>query len=187
MVIVKTRSLSGNNWQVYHSALGQNKILQLDLTTSVDTVTNYWYNGTTSTVFGVNGSYSGINSNGATYVAYCFAQVAGYSAFGSYTGNGSSDGTFVFTGFRPKFVLIKVSSGTTGNWTLVDTSRNPYNVMNSQLNPDASDAEFSGSNIIDAVSNGFKLRNTPSAFNGSGNTYIYMAFCESPFKYSNAR
>ena len=189
MIIIKSRTniISSGYWIVYHRSLGNTKALWLQSTAAEDTNSVYWNNTTpTSSVFTV-GAGTSVNSSSDTYVAYCFTQVAGYSAFGSYTGNGSTDGPFIFTGFRPRFVLIKVSSGTTGNWTLVDTSRNPYNVMNSQLNPDASDAEFSGSNIIDAVSNGFKLRNTPSAFNGSGNTYIYMAFAESPFKYANAR
>ena len=189
MVILKGRSTS-TNWYVYHPGLTSASYqVYLNLTASEDNAVTTAFNNTApgATTFTLPGTGLGSNNSGATYVAYCFAQVAGYSAFGKYTGNGSTDGTFVYTGFRPRFVLIKVSSGTTGNWTLVDTSRNPYNVMNSQLNPDASDAEFSGSNIIDAVSNGFKLRNTPSAFNGSGNTYIYMAFAEHPFKYSLAR
>jgi len=192
MIIIKNRPSSGDTWPVWHTSFGGAS--NTDYISLNGTGAKGWagslalWNGTlpTSTVFSV-GTYSASNESTKGMVAYCFAPIAGYSAFGSYTGNGSTDGTFVYTGFRPKFVLIKVSSGTTGNWTLVDTSRNPYNVMNSQLNPDASDAEFSGSNIIDAVSNGFKLRNTPSAFNGSGNTYIYMAFAESPFKFSNAR
>jgi hypothetical protein len=185
MVIVKTRSLSSNNWQVYHSALGQNKILQLDLTNSVDTITNYWYNGTTSTVFGVNGSYSGINSNGATYVAYCWSEIAGFSKFGSYTGNGSTDGPFVYTGFRPKFIMFRITSST-GNWDMLDTSRNTYNVANARLLAESSGAEITGAGV-DIVSNGFKIRNTDTSYNGSGQTYIYMAFAENPFKNALAR
>jgi hypothetical protein len=187
MVIVKIRSAGGNDWQVYHSALGQNKILQLNLTTSVDTVTNYWYNGTTSTVFGVNGSYSGINSNGATYVAYCFAPVAGYSAFGSYTGNGSGDGPFIYTGFRPRFFMTKCTSST-GDWHMTDTARYPTNSSTSMGYLDANTSAAEGNfNIYDGLSNGFKIRDNGSVVNGSGATYIYMAFCESPFKFSNAR
>jgi len=192
MIIVKNRSATWG-WFVYNKFLTNPNTgrLQLNLTNGeiAGGSPGSWNNtAPTSTVFSLGDStFPEVNGSGNSMVAYCFAPVTGYSAFGSYTGNGSTDGTFVYTGFRPRFVLIKVSSGTTGNWTLVDTSRNPYNVMNSQLNPDASDAEFSGSNIIDAVSNGFKLRNTPSAFNGSGNTYIYMAFAETPFKYANAR
>jgi hypothetical protein len=185
MVIVKMRSAGGNNWQVYHSALGQNKILQLDLTTSVDTITNYWYNGTTSTVFGVNGSYSGINSNGATYVAYCFAPVAGYSAFGSYTGNGSSDGPFIFTGFRPAMIWTK-QSNTTGPWNVLDNKRGPYNVNQPYLQQNSSNAEASV-DYVDFLSNGFKIRYNGASPNASGDTIIYIAFAENPFKYANAR
>ena len=186
MMIVKRRN-GAANWFVYHSVLGATQYIYLDATAAAITASGAWNNtAPTSTVFSV-GNFGEVNLNTGTYVAYCFAQVAGYSAFGSYTGNGSSDGPFVYTGFRPRFVLLKVSSGTTANWVIVDTSRNTYNVANSQLNPDSADAEFSGSNIIDIVSNGFKLRNTPSTFNGNGNTYIYAAFAENPFKYSLAR
>ena len=188
MFIVKMRSAGGNNWQVYHSALGQNKILQLDLTTSVDTITNYWYNGTTSTVFGVNGSYSGINSNGATYVAYCFSAVAGYSAFGSYTGNGSSDGPFVYLGFRPRWVMFK-NTTTGAGWLIYDSSRNTYNLTDLYLQANQSNAEAGNStdNPLDFLSNGFKLRYSNSATNASAEVYVYAAFAEVPFRSALAR
>jgi hypothetical protein len=119
-------------------------------------------------------------------VAYCFAAVAGYSAFGSYTGNGSTDGPFIYLGFRPRFFLAKVSSGTTGSWHLIDTSRSPYNEVGVGLYPNSSNAESSDF-ASDILSNGLKMRNTQSELNGSGNTYIYMAFAENPFKLSPAR
>jgi hypothetical protein len=124
-----------------------------------------------------------------TAVAYCFAQVAGYSAFGSYTGNGSTDGPFVFTGFRPRFVMIKNSSASSTNWFLYDTQRSAFNVTDDLLLANSSASEYSNDSnyAIDILSNGFKIRNTDSQFNGSGNTLIYMAFAESPFRYANAR
>jgi hypothetical protein len=184
MVIVKARNVGIQNWQVYHDSLGQNKAIQLDLTSAADTLTNYWYNGMTSTVFGINGSYSGINGNGNTYVAYCFSEVAGYSKFGSYTGNVSTDGPFIYTGFKPKFILGK-STGT-NNWWIMDTARGTINVIGNYLSPDTSDAE-STFDSMDILSNGFKLRSANAFVNGSGITYIYYAVAENPFKYSLAR
>jgi len=191
MVIVKSRSDASTYWCVYQSAIwatsGTDYTLLLPLTNGAASRPTL-FNSTqpSSTVFSI-GTNGGVNNSGSTYVAYCWSEIAGFSKFGSYTGNGSTDGPFVYTGFRPKFVLLKVSSGTTANWVIIDSARNTYNVMNSQLNPDASDAEYSGSNIIDTLSNGFKLRNTPSTFNGSGNTYIYACFAENPFKNALAR
>jgi hypothetical protein len=185
MIIVKARNVGTQDWQVYHVTLGVNQAIQLNQTSAASSATNYWYNGVTSTVFGVNGSYPGVNGNTNTYVAYCWAPIAGYSAFGSYTGNGSTDGTFVYTGFRPKFVMLK-SSSNISNWIMMDTSTNPNNVMSNYLRANASDAEASTSSI-DAVSNGFKLRTTDTSWNSSGGTFIYMAFAENPFKYANAR
>jgi len=146
----------------------------------------------TNTLFTI-GSSNDVNGTSGTYVAYCFAQVAGYSAFGSYTGNGVSDGTFVYLGFRPKFVLIKsTASGT--NWVLHDSSREPFNEMGTNsvgyaLNPENNVAESTNANLwaIDFTSNGFKNRSSSASVNSSGQTYIYMAFAENPFKYANAR
>ena len=191
MVIVKGRdtgSTGVNGWVVWHSAFTGSEYIYLDLTNAKATSANYW--GATvpsSTVVTVGGNASNVsNESGIKYVAYCFAAVAGYSAFGSYTGNGSTDGTFVFTGFRPRYVLIKVSSGTTGDWQLQDTSRNTYNCVGTSLFPNGSYAEATGY-LVDILSNGFKLRTTAAYMNGSGNTMIYAAFAENPFKNSLAR
>ena len=188
MVIVKSRS-SVYDWGVYQSANTASPATQrllLSTTSATDTNSTYWNNtAPTSSVFSL-GSQPNVNNSASTFVAYCFAPVAGYSAFGSYTGNASTDGPFVFLGFRPRFVMIKCSS-TTGNWIIWDSSRGTYNVIDSlRLYPNLSDAEGGGVDI-DFVSNGFKFRNTNAAMNGSGSTYIYMAFAENPFKYANAR
>lgn len=188
MIIVKIRSSSGQDWQVYHSALGQNYSGQLNQDYTIGNYTNYWYNGVTSSVFGINGSYPGINSNGSTYVAYCFAPVAGYSSFGSYTGNGSADGPFIYCGFRPTFILIKGSSFTS-NWFIEDRVRNGYNPnAGVALRPNLANAE-DAVNIYDTdiLSNGFKLRTASGDSNGGGQTFIYAAFAENPFNYSRAR
>lgn len=148
-----------------------------------------------STTFNLAANSGGLpylNNSGSNYVAYCWAQVDGFSAFGSYVGNNSSDGPFIYTGFRPAFVLIKNYAGGSGqDWLILDTARSPYNVEQARLKPNSPAAEVSGDgyDYIDALSNGFKLRGQSGSngTNGSGYSYIYMAFAENPFKYANAR
>ena len=190
MVITKVRS-TANNWGVYHSGINDpSKALLLDSTAAAASyggATGMWNNtAPTSTVFsvGINGSTGG----SATYVAYCFAEVAGYSKFGSYTGNGSADGVFVYLGFRPKFIMIKGSSFVS-NWFIQDGVRNGYNVNSGvALRPNLSNAE-DGTNFydIDILSNGFKLRTSTGDANSNGATFIFAAFAENPFKNSLAR
>jgi hypothetical protein len=188
MIIVKSRS-SVTNWRVGHSSLPSwPNFLQLDGTNAQGS-NNVIFNGTapTSTVFTV-GNDSSVNSNGSTYVAYCFAPVTGYSAFGSYTGNGSADGPFVYTGFRPRFVLIKCSSASGTDWLIMDSSRNTYNAMDSRLDPNASNAEITNSGFsIDFCSNGVKIRTSNANYNSSSATYIYACFAENPFNIARAR
>jgi hypothetical protein len=120
-------------------------------------------------------------------IAYCFSEVAGYSKFGSYTGNGNADGTFVFTGFRPALVIFKRSSAS-NSWYMMDNKRNTFNLTNTFLRPDTNAAEGNAVNsTADFLSNGFKFRGNGNDVNGSGDTYIYLAFAESPFKYARAR
>jgi hypothetical protein len=189
MIIAKCRNTAALDWPVYHSGLANaatSIYLNLTNAASVGGGPGIW-NSTapTSSVFSV-GTSDYTNGSTKTYVAYCFAEVAGYSAFGSYTGNGSTDGPFVFTGFRPRWFLVKVTSGTTGSWHLIDTSRSPYNQVGVALYPDSSAAESSDF-ASDILSNGLKIRNTQAEINQSGATYIYAAFAENPFKNSLAR
>ena len=131
---------------------------------------------------GSSGEFSG------DMVAYCFAPVEGYSAFGSYTGNGSTDGPFVYTGFRPAFILLKNANLVGANWFILDTSRNTFNVVDLNLKPNSSlDEETDTSGSLDITSNGFKMRSSGTHPNGSGNTIIYAAFAENPFKTARAR
>ena len=190
MIILKSRSVA-TNWYVYHSGLTSPLYqVYLNLTSGQDDTGFTALNdkAPTSTVFELPGTGYGSNNSGATYVAYCFAQVAGYSAFGSYTGNGSTDGTFVYTGFRPRFVIIKQSSSS-NYWWLKDSARSPTNQANLRISPSNTTAEADDSayNGADFLSNGFKLRGTDTTTNQSGGTYIYMAFAEMPFKYARAR
>jgi hypothetical protein len=184
MVIVKRLNLA-NDWRVYHISLGATQYIDLNVTNAAATATVVWNNtAPTTSVFTVGTSPS-VNTSGGTHVAYCFAEVAGYSKFGSYTGNGSADGPFVYTGFRPAWVLIKRSDGA-DNWHLLDNKRAGYNSNNNPLYPDASAAEGSGFTYLDLTSNGFKSRNN-SFLNNSGVNYIYAAFAEVPLKFSLAR
>jgi hypothetical protein len=187
MIIVKNRTApsGANNWNTFHTSIGNTGALYLNTTGATTTSSAFWNNTSpTSSVFTI-----GSNLYASTdYVAYCFSQVAGYSAFGSYTGNGSSDGPFVFTGFRPRFVIVK-NTVDPNNWVTFDSERNTYNIVNLQLYPNTSDAEVTGSstNGIDFLSNGFKIRSSFNWGNRNGDTIIYMAFAENPFKIARAR
>jgi hypothetical protein len=186
MVIVKCRSSGGRDWPVYHIGIGNTKYLALNDTVAAGTSASYWNNTSpTSSVFSL-GSGGDVNTSAQTLVAYCFAPVAGYSAFGSYTGNGSADGPFVYLGFRPRYVMVK-RTDTTNNWFEFDSSRDTYNVMGNYFLANSADAEAGAGTIIDFLSNGFKWRALSAGVNASGGTYIYMAFAENPFKFSNAR
>ena len=169
-------------WWVYHKDLTNDGYVQLDDTTSnQDGSTNVWRNtAPTSTVFKV-GLDSIAAANGRTMVAYCFAPIQGYSKFGSYTGNGSEDGPFVYLGFKPQWILFK-NAGAAEEWVLQDTTRNPNNPVTKNIRVDSSIAEADASSIdIDFLSNGFKNRSDQAQVNSSGVTYIYMAFAEHPF------
>jgi hypothetical protein len=182
MVIQKFRS-AVSNWSVYTSTTGVGKRLKLNSTDAVATDGSF-PTTPTSTVFYING---GSNDNGVTMVAYCFAPIAGYSAFGSYTGNGSTDGPFVFTGFRPAYVMVKATISGTADWAIHDVARNTYNVVDNTLLANLSDAEYTSNAPIDMVSNGFKIRTTNPNWNTNTGTYIYICFASNPFKYSLAR
>lgn len=187
MYIVKSRTYASGGWSVYHTSIGATGAVQLNSTSATITSANWWNNtAPTSSVFSLAGVSAEVNTTGNTYVAYCFAAVRGYSAFGSYTGNGSTDGPFTYLGFRPRFIMIK-RTDTTMNWYIFDTSRDTYNVEKARLFPNLSDAESTNADFADYLSNGFKLRSSDISWNASGGTYIYAAFAESPFNLSRAR
>lgn len=191
MIIIKNRG-TVVNWAIWHNSFPTPTTGLIEFTTgAVLNSATYWNSTTpTSSVFSL-GSYVGVNENTKTHVAYLFSEVAGYSRFGSYTGNGSADGPFVFCGFRPRFVLLKNTSVAGTAWYIFDTARDTYNVAQNMLYPNASTAETvsNPNQVIDVLSNGFKIRATSSGWdnNNSGNTIIFAAFAESPFKNSLAR
>ena len=193
LIIVKKRS-SAASWYVGSDYLGgttpwaDGKHLTLNTTASVaneDPDGILWGNtAPTSSVFTVGG-WDVVNRNGSTYISYCFHSVDGYSKVGSYTGNGSTDGPFVYTGFRPACIIYKKTSGT-ADWHIYDNKRDAYNVADSCLFPSGSYNDQTG-DALDFLSNGFKQRNTGSEANASGSSYIYIAFAEVPTKFSNGR
>jgi hypothetical protein len=183
MIIVKSRSVV-TNWIVNHASIGSTSYLVLN-STAASATDSTSFNGTSSTTFTLgNSTFWG--SDGRTEIAYCFAAVPGYSAFGSYTGNGSTDGPFVYLGFRPAFVMWK-RTDSTSDWEMVDKSRPAYNVVTGVLYANLANAEATSSGECDFTANGFKIRDNSNRLNTNGGTYIYMAFAENPFKNSLAR
>lgn len=186
MVIEKRRN-AVQNWYVYFPQIGSGGTFFEGLNTTSAGSTNSTSQISFSSTTGTINNQADHNANGGTYVWYCFSRITGYSAFGSYTGNGSTDGPFVYLGFRPRYVMFK-RTDSAGNWAIQDTSRSPYNQIGDYLLANASDAEVGGSVLaIDALSNGFKVRVTQANENASGGTYIYAAFAENPFNISRAR
>ena len=183
VVIIKNLART-ENWLVGHSSIGFTKFLSLDVTNAAQTTSNR-FNDTapTSTVFSV-GTADGSNKSGDSFIAYCFAEKTGFSKFGKYIGTANNDGPFLFTGFKPAFVLVKIYSDG-GSWYIYDNKRGPFNVNDSYLRPNSSNAETTGASFarMDFLSNGFKLRDNQN-LNGSYN-YIYMAFAEEPLVSSN--
>ena len=183
MVIVKSRA-SARDWPVYHVSPGNTQYAILNGTGAFSTASTFWNNTSpTSTVFSI-GTALAVNAS-ENYVAYCFAAVAGYSAFGSYTGNNNADGVFIYTGFRPRWLMCRERNGA-NNWHIYDSSRSPFNVVDDNLKANLSNAEeTTSSNQLDFLSNGFKWRTADH--NNQATPYIYAAFAESPFQFANAR
>ena len=180
MYIVKNRS-NAYEWGVYHIEIGTGAAQNLNYSNN-NSVSNTWWNNTapTNSVFSI-GTYAAVNQSSANFIAYCFAPVAGYSAFGSYTGNGSTDGPFIYTGFRPAFLIVKSTTSSSSNWLIADSVRSPENVADEILRANTNGAE-TDSDYFDLLSNGFKVRGTPSGLNSSGETVIWAAFAENPFQ-----
>ena len=181
MIIIKDRS-NTRNWQVYHVGYGNSGSGQLNLNAAFSGDGMFQSTDPTSTVFSVGTSVNA-NASGANIIAYCFAEVKGYSKFGSYVGNGSAtNGTFVYLGFRPAFVLWKRTQDSGYDWDIYDTARDTHNVAFKELLANGNGAESDGTTLsLDILSNGFKLRTNNNNGNASGKTYIYMAFAENPF------
>jgi hypothetical protein len=183
MLIVKNRA--AGNWNVWHTVFGnEDGYMSPNLTSAKLTYTDYWGAAVPSaTVFGLKAGIGWANE----VIAYCFHSVDGYSKVGSWTSNNSADGTFVYTGFKPRYIMSKQSANL-GDWVIFDTERNTYNESGAYLEANTSDAEYSARHKVDILSNGFKARSSYGEFNGyTSSTQIFIAFAEVPFKFSNAR
>ena len=188
MLVVKPMD-AVEGWAVYHASLGNTKGSYWNISNTPYTGDHYWNDTSpSSTVFTLHDHVLN-NGSGNNMIAYCFAEVPGYSKISSFVGNGSTDGQFIFTGFKPAYVRIKRTDAA-ASWEIADNIRDPFNPVTSILQADTVDSEvtFSGTTeIFDFLSNGFKLRASHVDFNASGGNYIYTAFAESPFKTATAR
>jgi len=185
-VIVRVVNGDGDdNWNVYHSALGNTKGIRLNLSNASGASAQYWNNTSPTSTVTTIGTNSSHNVNTKTSLAYSFAAVEGFSAFGSYEGNTNVNGPMANLGFRPAWLLIK-NADATGSWLLFDTARDTYNVVHKLLFGQLANVEDTSTAYLDIVSNGFKIRSTGNGTNNAV-TYVYAAFAENPFKTANAR
>ncbi len=183
MIITKNRS-AAYNWIVYHPTLAATKILVLDMNLAEFTPSGGNYSNVGSSTYQVDqgSNLTNLNNPGNDYVAYCFAEKQGYSKIGSYTGNSNADGPFIYTGFKPAWVLAKRSDGGAENWNINDNKRSPLNPTKRKLSPNTNGAEAEDTGYsIDFLSNGFKIRHDGGDHNSIGGTYVYVAFASSPF------
>ena len=179
LIIFKRRN-STSDWDVYHKSIGNGKRMELHNEAQASTDTTFMNNTLPTSTNITVGTSSNTNADGATYICYAFSPVQGYSRMGTYVGNTSTDGYFNYCGFRPAWVLIKCYTGANDSWIIIDTKRNVANSMNARLFPDLPNAESTSQDIIDCLSNGFKLRTADTAYNGSRD-YLWVAFSENPF------
>jgi len=180
-IIIKTRD-TAYNWVVWKNGFSTTERLLLDTTGAIST--GEWNTLPTSSVFGL-GTQLNINKSGDKFIAYCFAEKKGFSKFGSYTGNGDSDGTFIYTGFKPAYIFVKRTDGS-GGWHIMDNKRDPINPLGNLLLAESSSGTNTvSSNRFDLLSNGFKCRDNSGGSNASGGTFIYMSFAENPLVGTN--
>ena len=181
MIIVKSPSIADDGWYVWNTAYStsNNKYQRMEQAGGLGTGSTFW-NDTAPTTSTISvGTSTGVNQNGQTYICYAFADVKGFSQIGGYTGNANADGTFVYTGFKPAFVMFKATASNE-SWQIYDTKRNPFNALGQYLNPNTSGIANNNLNFVDYLSNGFKLRTADGGVNGS-QLYAYMAFASNPF------
>jgi hypothetical protein len=180
VIIIKNHSSSSSYWTSYHKPVGNTGELYLNTTDAAGGSVAAWNSTTPDSSNFRLGANTGVNGDGNTIIAYVWAPIQGFSKFGSYTGNGDADGAFVYTGFRPAFILMKRTDAA-ANWTMWDSKREGYNSTNDEIYANTTAAEGSGNVYINLLSNGFKWLQTDGMVNASGGNYIYMAFAEAPF------
>jgi hypothetical protein len=186
-IIIKRLQVTGTSWQVRHPSIAVGNTMRLNLPDEFLVASDVWGGSLPSASSFTVGTNASVNGSGSNYIAYCFAEVEGFSKFGNYNGNGSTNGPFVYCGFRPKFVMYKsYSGGVNSNWQIFDSTRDVYNATNENLSANVVTKGAAGP-YIDILSNGFKLRTASTGHNGSGAGYIFAAFAEVPSKYALAR
>jgi len=185
MIIIKNLDDGGDNWKVYHVGIGNTTALQLDNTGSTSGGSDNFYDTDPDTVNFTLGNHVSVNNSGENYIAYCFAEVRGFSKIGSYTGNGNTDGPFIYTGFKPAFVIIKKSTGSAQDWIMIDNKRGVFNTFGERLYTNLNDAEDTSGEYFDFYSNGFVVKTNTALWNNDNSTYVYMAFAEEPLVASN--
>jgi len=179
MILIKNRS-NGQQWSSYWSPLGATKYMRFATTNAVATASNRFANTEpTTSVFTVS-TDGEVNEDGLDLIAYCFTNIQGYSKVGSYAANENTDGTFIYLGFKPAWIMLK-QSNLARDWHMFDNKRSSFNAVSKYLRPNEAGAEDSGEEYVDFLSNGFKIKNTGNRFNDADGTYIYMAFAEQPF------
>ena len=177
-IIIK-RLNGTNNWEIGNTAMGWDKHIYFTTTAQMTNSNRFQNTAPTNSLFYI-GNGDGVNASGGNYIAYCFADVQGFSKFGSYTGNANADGTFVYTGFKPAFVMVKNTVASGQSWGMYDNKRAGYNPDTWRLYANTTASETQASASVDFLSNGFKVKSTSDFINGSGNKIIYMAFAEEP-------
>jgi hypothetical protein len=185
-IIIKRRS-GISDWAVYHKTIGTTGALLLNSTSATDTNRLPYWNDTVPTITTLGlGNGNNVNASSSNYIAYCWAEIEGFSKFGSYVGNGNADGPFIWTGFLPAWIMIKRTAGA-ADWVIHDSSRTSTNPSDTVLRPNTSDIDLTASTLnIDFLSNGFKIRNTNDSYNNA-ELYIFAAFAQSPFQTANSK
>ena len=173
------------SWRCGHVGMGGTHGNNLNNDSAAYDSDTYWQDtAPTTSVFSV-GTDTEVNGSGDTHIAYCFAEVRGFSKFGSYTGNGNDKGPFIFTGFKPAFVIVKKTTGTAQDWIMIDNKRGNFNSFGERLYPNLSNAEDTSSEYFDFISNGFVVKTDTALWNNGSSTYVYWAFAEAPLVGSN--
>jgi len=183
LIILKARGNTQNWWVSHKTFSSVSDAIQLNNTNAVANQA-FAIKGKSATTITLGIDFA-VNQSGINYVSYCWNEVKGFSKFGSYTGNGSAEGTFIYTGFKPAFIILRRTDSAGFDWFLHDNKRNGFNPDNDYLQPNTTSTETNFDNLVDFVSNGWKIRDATTAYNASGGTYIYMAFAENPLVGTN--
>lgn len=181
MVIFKCRDTANTDWRVYHKTISPTNAITINGDANKYAASSIFTSAFTSTLLKLENDAGGVNKSGSPMIAYCFAPKQGFSRFGFHRGNGSTNGPFVYTGFKPAFVMFKQTTGAGNSWFMFDSARSTFNGNMPYLRANGSNTTSGASDLMQFMSNGYKLKHSDSAFNGNNHDYLYMAFAENPF------